>query len=735
MTTCYESPLETQRKAKRKLARAILSRRGVAVPDDRLLGASPSISLSLAAFVESTTQFKLEPWQQRVCGRLERLPEQTGQRVLVHGPPQFGKSIIISQRLPAWSIGRRPDLRFRLACYNETHAERFSRVNLAVLQDPEFARMFPGVAIPPVNASAKEWSTGQRKAMRDGQPSFVALGIGSGFVGMGADLLVIDDPYKSREEAFSDTINENVWLWWSDVVLPRLNPDTNVVVMFHRWRSNDLAGRLLEQGGWELLRFPAIADGLEGDCSELPEGEPLSQRFSVSFLRGVETQQGSLAFNALYQGNPGDATGNLIRAEWFRDYRIEGDCYALQRGERWERVRMADCWRFSTVDFASSDAKSADWTVCSTFAVTPRRDILALNVKRGREEGPEAKALVKGELRRWEPAFVVVEKNGLGLPMTQDLEREGWPIRGIFQHQKKEVRAQSLAAAYETGRMYHPLEADWLPAWRKELLAFPAGANDDQLDTGSLAARAVVAANAVIADFSPSLHVAMGAIPYDADLPLVGGWSFEPRPAFAVGQKDADNRLAVFFGMTAEVGEGPGAFACRVAERLREEFSEGALRHTDLAQQHFGPGEYLGSSKSKPDLRRALMTGCEVGVYGVEQGTPETPPDFLVAPSGTTREQRDEAIRARCRLVTQGLPSLLVDPEAMKLIDALAGGYAYKSDVKTGLPMPEPEPNEAAALCEALGFIAAHCASVKADEDEGGYVQPVTRAGRRRSRW
>src|SRR5688500_15320203 len=80
------------------------------------------VRASLARYVELTMAegFRLEHWQHRICERLQRLPFETGQRLLIHGPPQFGKSLLISQRLPAWMLGMRPDARIRLACYNQS---------------------------------------------------------------------------------------------------------------------------------------------------------------------------------------------------------------------------------------------------------------------------------------------------------------------------------------------------------------------------------------------------------------------------------------------------------------------------------------------------------------------------------------------------------------------------------------------------------------------------------------
>lgn len=662
-------------------------------------------SSSLATFVESTTtQFLLEQWQSEICARLQVLPDQQGQRVLIHGAPQFGKSIIISQRFPAWSIGKRPDLRFRLACYNETHAERFSRVNLAVMRDPTFGAAFPGCGLPPVGASVREWSTPQRAAQRDGQPSFVALGIGSGFVGMGADLLVIDDPYKDREQAYSDTTNENVWLWWTSVVLPRLNPATNVVVMFHRWRSNDLAGRLMEQGGWELLRYPAIADGLPGDCSGLPPGTALSPRFSVPFLRNVEVQQGKTAFSALYQGLPGDTEGNLIQAQWFRTWTETEDAYLLPRSNgRVDRVPKADCWFFATGDWASSEAKTADWTVVPTWAVTPRRDLLLMARARGREEGPEAKELARKELRRWQPAFAAFEKNGLGLPMTQDLEREGWTIRGVWQHRAKEARAQALASAYEQGRIFHPTPeyAPWLGEWTSELLAFPRGGADDQVDTGSLAVRCVAGLNTVITDFSASFHVG-GALEVDSRYALALGWAIEPFPACVVAQV-VDQQLRVLLAWVAATGEGVEPFVCRIATEIQARYCPEGVKVGDLRSVGFAPGGWIHGPKG--------TLGALFAQAGGGTGSGLVPVGVV-----TTREELDETIRQRCRGLHQGQPTLILDGEATELITALSGDYAYKVN-QQGRPTPEVEKNASAALALALGLVCHGAAAVRNLQD------------------
>src|ERR1051325_8837846 len=72
----------------------------------------------LADFVEATCHFSLEYWQKIITSRLELLTYQKGQRLLLHAFPQSGKSVIVSQRFPAWLLGRTPNHRIRRACYN-----------------------------------------------------------------------------------------------------------------------------------------------------------------------------------------------------------------------------------------------------------------------------------------------------------------------------------------------------------------------------------------------------------------------------------------------------------------------------------------------------------------------------------------------------------------------------------------------------------------------------------------
>lgn len=433
-----------------------------------------STAPSLAAFVEATTQLNLEPWQRIVCARLSRLPDETGQRILIHGPPQFGKSIIISQRWPAWMLGRNPLGRIRLACYNVSHAERFSKVNLAIMQGDDYRAMFPTSRVPD-RCPADEWSTEKRAALLDANPSFKALGLGTGFTGLGVDTLIIDDPYKNRQEALSEATNANLWGWWTDVVLPRLNPSTNVVVMFHRWQDNDIAGRLIQEGGWELFRFPAIADGGENDPTDRELGEPLSPRYPIAHLEETKRKQGS-SFYALYQGTPRAPEGDYFKRGWF--------------GEPVRAIPVG-CTFVRYWDLAGGTSASADQTAGVLMARDSAGYYYVVDVVAGRWAASERNSTIKLtaalDKQRYGNVQIHIEQApGLSKEPTEDLVRQlaGYSVHADKVTKDKVSRAEPFQAQAQAGNV-KILDADWNGSYLDELCSFPTGAHDDLVDATS----------------------------------------------------------------------------------------------------------------------------------------------------------------------------------------------------------------------------------------------------------
>ncbi len=398
-------------------------------------------------------------------------------RWLIHAPPQAGKSVILSQRFIPWLLGALPELRVKLACYNIAQATRFSRICRELMESREYAALFPsGLCRLSRKANTQEeWSTLARKQTRDSQPSLKALGLATGFVGQGADLLIIDDPYASPQDAYSEVIRDSVWTFWADSAKPRLNPDTNVIVMFHRYHTDDLAGRLIreeglkENGGlWEMFRYAAIADGEGHDPLGRCVGEKLSPRMQESFLE--EQQRNAVVWLGQFQGIPISRTGSFFQVDRFEV--VEDAPQGLPTCRAW--------------DMAATQG-SGDFTVGVKMAGPDTNGIYyVLDVQRGQWSTDRRNRVIRE----------TTEQDGIlcWIHGVQDPGSAGIDAARAFRHLltgfavntervtgAKEVRADPLSSSINSGDI-RLVRGGWNRDFIEEFRAFPRGKHDDQID-------------------------------------------------------------------------------------------------------------------------------------------------------------------------------------------------------------------------------------------------------------
>lgn len=439
--------------------------------------ASPAAIPSLVDFVESTVNFRCHDWQRLyLCPILERLRTEKGLRIALHGPPQYGKSVITSQRLPAYLIGADPATRVALACYNETHSTGFGQVILDLMQDESYQEMFPdpGCRIPK-DAPAGRFKTAARLARRDGQASFLAMGLNSGFTGKGADHLIIDDPYKSADDARSQAINEKVWRWWSQTAGPRIPDTTNVVVMFHRYHDDDLAGRLLAEGGWEYVRFPAIADANKdgSDPTGRAAGELLSPMRSQAWLE-KQRDKDVITFFGQFQGDPQPNEGGFFKPEKL-SYLDASDLPPM--------LRKVRAW-----DKAATEG-AGDWTVGALMGIDAAGRYYILDIVRNRWATDARDAAIL-QTAKEDGRDVKIrgpqDPGGAGISDALAFTRllAGFSVTTAPVSGAKHIRADPFSSQLNGGNVAC-VRASWNAAMKHELRSFlpnnPAGI-DDQVD-------------------------------------------------------------------------------------------------------------------------------------------------------------------------------------------------------------------------------------------------------------
>lgn len=411
-----------------------------------------------------------------ITHELGRCRDGDNTRLLITQPPRSLKSICSSVAFVAWALGHDPALRFVCVSYSQELANELARQFRLVVDSDWYRALFPRMRLVKDTGSLCVTSVGGGR---------IATSIGGTITGRGADIIIVDDPLKA-EDAASETARAEVIRWYSTTLATRLNDKQRgvIIVVMQRLHEDDLAGHLLDQRGWRHLDLPAIATedqtvriGPESnDVHCRREGEVLHpEREPRSTLERIKADLGSLAFSAQYQQRPIPLEGNLVKREWFKLY---DDPPAPS-----PRSRIVQSW-----DVAGTVTGRSDWSVCTTWDAHHKTFYL-LDVWRGRLDYPRLKRKVIEMQQAHGARTVLVEKAGLGLNLVQDLTADspaGFPNPiGITPLGDKVTRMEAESARIEAGHVVLPRDAPWLDDFLAELLAFPNGRHDDQVDSVS----------------------------------------------------------------------------------------------------------------------------------------------------------------------------------------------------------------------------------------------------------
>jgi hypothetical protein len=414
-----------------------------------------------------------------VSTELEAIESGEHDRLIIEMPPRHGKSELVSVRFPAWALCRKPDRKIISGSYGDRLATEMGRRTRNVV---DTQGLFPDVSLAADSKAKDLWHTNH-----GGQ--FLAVGIGSGVIGFGGDIITIDDPFKKREEAESEVMRDKIWNWYASEILTRQEPAAAIVVVMHRWHEDDLVGRLLatEGGRWRVVRLPAVAE--EEDSLGRAPGEALwpwrYDEAALAELRGPNGV-GERNWNSLYQQRPAPAEGAIFK--WFPTY------------ETYPKLRQI----VIGIDTAYSESEQADYTAWSVWGFDGSRAYL-IEADRFQGEAPEAERHlmvaywrvkqqhpnipIKG-LYRNRVAIDRVASQHLRRGITTigeggTLKRAGMPVTEVklpAGNTKAEMGAL-VAVEFEGGRALVPSSGLWLEPWIEEHKTFPYGTHDDWVET------------------------------------------------------------------------------------------------------------------------------------------------------------------------------------------------------------------------------------------------------------
>ena len=398
-----------------------------------------------------------------IAEKFNKIAEGKIKRMIINMPPRHTKSEFASNMLPAWMIGRKPDLKIIQTTHTTELAVRFGRKAKTLIDSPEYQEIFK-TRLREDSQAAGKWETEQGG-------EYYAAGVGSAITGRGADLLIIDDPHSEQDALNADAL-EKAYEWYTSGPRQRLQPGGTIVVVMTRWSLKDLTGALIKaqkevkSDQWEVIEFPAI----------MPSGEPVwPQYWKLDELEKVQASLSIPKWNAQWMQNPTSEAGAIIKKEWWRV---------------WDEEEIPPLKHvIQSYDTAFLKKQTADYSAITTWGVFyPEEDgaanLILLDSLKGRFEFPELRREALQQYDYWKPETVVIESKASGLPLTAELRQMGIPVVNFTPSKgnDKHARVNSVAPLFESGVIWAP-DKKFAEEVIEECAAFPYGDHDDLVDS------------------------------------------------------------------------------------------------------------------------------------------------------------------------------------------------------------------------------------------------------------
>lgn len=392
-------------------------------------------------------------------------------RLMVFMPPNSAKTTYASVIFPPWFLAQHPNQHIIGASHSGEYAQDLSRQIVAQIRNNNWV-----LGYDLQNEAASLWRTTNGGVYR-------AAGAGGSITGRRADLFLIDDPIKGRQDADSPAIRDTVWNWYRAEVLTRLNPGGRIILIQTRWHEDDLAGRLLQEMGagadqWQVVNLPAIAEEHD-DLGREPGAALWPDRFPRSMLDRTRLGVGEREWASLYQQRPRPLEGALFKIEMIQ-------VLPAAPPGMGGAVRA---W-----DLASTEAiggRDPDWTVGVLLQQDISRRFVVKDVVRRRGGPADIEQAIINTASQ--------DGRGVRIGLPQDpgqagkaqiayltSKLAGYTVVSSPETGSKETRASPVASQAEVGNLAI-VDGPWRRTLMEELAGFPNVTHDDQVDALSRA--------------------------------------------------------------------------------------------------------------------------------------------------------------------------------------------------------------------------------------------------------
>ncbi len=421
-----------------------------------------------------------------VAEKLEAVERGEIPRLIVELPIRHWKSSLGSEKFPAFVLGKNPKKEIIACSYGVELPLQFSGSVRDIIGGEAFKSIFPGVALKHGSTRQDRWSL--RGAYRH---SYRAAGVGGAVTGMGADLLLIDDPVKDAIDLATEDARNKLYNWYRSKVRTRLNPGGAIVIIMSRWHEDDLVGKLLAamaEGGeqWEVVHLPALAE-LDDPLGREP-GEALwPERWDIGQLAEARISVGALVWASQYQQTPKPDGGYILDSGKLKRAERSKVCLPGEKPTEETEYRITRMVRYW--DLAFSEAQGADAMAGVLCGLDQKKRFIILDVVHLKGRWPINKQKLIDQALADPPGVIqIIESNGTQLGYAQDIKDEPKlrtrHVRGFNPGEagNKETRASMWGSRLDDG-IICAVTAPWLQMTCSQIDSFGAkGAHDDIVD-------------------------------------------------------------------------------------------------------------------------------------------------------------------------------------------------------------------------------------------------------------
>ena len=435
--------------------------------------ASPTSPGALAEWLTRGKEMQA-PHLAMIDRSFQKVGEGTQRRVLITMPPRRGKSRRAARWGALWYLRKFPLRRVVVASYGSGLADEHGAWvrDQIKFQNPDQPL---GITLDPSSTAGNLFQIATSDPSLKG--GMQTVGVGGGFTGRGAHLLIVDDPVKDADTADSPAYRRQLWNWWTEVAIPRMEPGGAIVVIQTRWHEKDLAGRILagdDNEEWEHLNLPELAE--EGDLLGRAPGEPLwPERFSLEEDAITRKGMGERGWAALYQQRPRPLEGVLWQQDWIDNPRWADPstfdinlCRRIVTGVDPSGTAGGDECGIVTVGIGFDDEPCP----CGSSAPLPHLYVLGDGSGHYTPEGWAQRTL--REYQAWDADTVAAETNFGADMVKSNLKSADIDLPVVEEHASKgkAVRAEPVANLYQQERIHHvgrfpQLEQEQL-SWRPD---------------------------------------------------------------------------------------------------------------------------------------------------------------------------------------------------------------------------------------------------------------------------